>query len=149
MGKLSGVAMILLMFNIIGYLLVSVQVAMGYATSNPFLSQETIIGRLYVPTQDINNQTVYLISGTSTVYTDPTNGLPQTTPPSLVQQGITFIDRIFVIFAPLRMLLGILVFPVAFVGYLGLPYALTMLLIAPLTLLYFFGFIDLITGGSN
>ena len=153
MGKLSTVTIILLMINIIGTLLVTAQNDMGYQVENPFIGTDTILGRLYSSQTytDANGveQRTYVISGTSSPYTDASNGLPTSTPTSLLQQGVTFIDRIFVIFAPLRLLVGILVFPVAVLGYLGLYMPIALLFLAPLTLLYFFGFIDLISGGNN
>lgn len=145
MGKLSTIAITLLMMNIIGYLLMNAAIDDGFATGNPYLGSNSILVKIYTPYQDANNNTVYLIGNSSDIY----QSVPTQTPTSLIQQGISFVDRIFVIFTFIKIILGILVFPIALITYMGLPYQLTMLFIAPLTLLYIIGFFDLISGGNN
>lgn len=145
MGKLSTIALTFLFLNIIGYLLMSAAIEDGFATSNPFLGENTMLARLYTPYTDGDGNTVYLIGNSSTLYGD----VPTETPSSLIQQGISFVDRIFVIFGFIKTMLAMLVFPIALVTFIGLPYQLSMLLLAPLTLLYIVGFFDLISGGDN
>lgn len=144
-GKLSSILITLLMINIIGYLLMGVAIAENFAVSNPYSGSNTILGTLYTPYQDMNNETVYLIGNNSGIYDD----VPTQTPSSLIQQGISFVDRIFVIFAFIKTILAILVFPIALLDFMGLPYQLSILFLTPLTLLYIIGFFDLISGGDN
>lgn len=147
MGKLSSIAILILMINIIGYLLMAASIEEGFASTNPFGSSETFLGRLYSPTV-YQNQTVYFLNNSGGPGT-LVGSIPTETPSSLIQQGISFVDRIFVIFSFVKTMLGVLVFPIALFVYLGLPYQLAMLLIPPLTLLYVIGFFDLFSGGSN
>jgi len=145
MGKLSSILMVFVFVNVIGYLLMSAAIEEGFATSNPYVGDDTILGQLYTPYASGDGGTVYLIGNNSAAY----GSVPTGTPGSFIQQGVTFIDRIFVIFDFIKTLLAVLLFPVALVTFMGLPYQLSMLIMAPLTLLYIIGFFDLISGGSN
>lgn len=157
MGKISSIAVTLLMVNIIGYLLMASAIEDGYAASGTlsnFNSSQTFLGTLYAPTtytDEGGSHTVYTLKGTPGTSDDGSliGSVPTQTPSSFIQQGIAFVDRIFVIFTFIRVMLGVLFFPLALATYIGLPYQLAMLLLAPLTLLYIVGFFDLISGGDN
>lgn len=144
-GKLSSILITLLMINVIGYLLMGVAIAENYASKNPYISSNSMLATLYTPYQDMNNDTVYLIGNSSSIYGE----VPTQTPSSLIQQGISFVDRIFVIFGFIKTILAVLVFPIALLNFMGMPYQLSMLFMTPLTLLYIIGFFDLISGGDN
>lgn len=145
MGKMSSIFLVFLMMNIIGYLLVSAQIEEGYAAGNPYFGPQTILGTLYSPYQDQGNNTVYLAGNSSELF----GSVPQNPPLSFVQNLGQFIDRIFVIFAFIRVALAVMLFPIALITFMGLPYQISLLLITPLSGLYIFGFFDLISGGDN
>jgi hypothetical protein len=135
------------MINIIGYLLMAAAIEEGFSTSNPFGSSETFLGRLYTPTTYGDN-TIFVLNATGGQGT-VVGSVPTETPTSLIQAGISFVDRIFVMFGFIKTILAVLVFPVALFTYLGLPYQIAMLFIAPLTFLYIIGLFDLLSGGNN
>lgn len=149
MGKLSSVFTILLMFNIIGFLLMSAAIEEGFSTSNNFIDRDSLLVQLYSPvtfTDASGEHTVYFSGNSSTLY----NAVPQQPTTSFIENVGQFIDRIFVLFAPLRILIGILVFPVALIAYMGiLPWQLSQLVLVPLFSLYILGFLDLLSGGDN
>lgn len=145
MGKLSSILLTFLMMNIIGYLLMAAAMEEGFAAGNPYVGSQTILGTLYTPYTDAGGNTVYLAGNSSAMF----GSVPQQPPTSFIQNVGQFIDRIFVIFDFIRVMLAVLLFPIAMITFMGLPYQITMLFIAPLTALYIIGFFDLISGGDN
>lgn len=149
MGKLSSTFTILLMFNIIGFILMSAALEEGFAASNPFVDQDSLLVSLYSPVSFTDSQgthTVYFSGNNSQLY----GAIPQQPPTSFIENVGQFIDRIFVLFAPLRILIGILVFPIALITYLGIiPWQISQLVLVPLFTIYLLGFLDLLSGGDN
>lgn len=156
MGKISSILIIFVFINIIGYLLMSAALEDGFGTQGQlaqFNSSQTFLGTIYAPlsyTDSTGTHTTFVLAGTPGGNDNTIVGsVPTQTPEGFIQQNITFVDRIFAMFAFIRVIIGILLFPIALSAYIGLPYQLTMLFIAPLTLLYIVGFFDLLSGGSN
>jgi hypothetical protein len=142
MGKISAVAMILLMVNIVGYIVFADFVP---NSQNPYITNNVMLTTLYSPVQSPDGGTVYLPGNSSAI----TQTIPTTLPERFIANAATFIDRIFVVFDFVRLMLAVLAFPIALVSFMGLPWQMSMLLFPPLTLLYIIGFIDLFGGGDN
>ena len=146
MGKLSGIFIFLLMVNIIGYILMSGMVEAGIADDNMYVSDNSMLTTLYSPATTGVNDTVYILDNETSALI---LGVPTSTPTSLIQQGLTFVDRIFVLFDFVRVMLGVLLFPIALISFMGIPWQLSMMLFPALTALYALGMIDLLSGGSS
>lgn len=145
MGKLSATFTLLLMINVVGYILMYGVISEGLASTNMYSGEDSLLLSLYTPKVLSDNSTIFVLDNESNLY----QAVPQQTPSSLIQEGVTFVDRIFVIFGFVQIIIGVLFFPVALVSFMGLPWELSMLLFAPLTLLYVLGLIDLLTGGQS
>jgi len=147
MGKLSSIFLTFLMMNIIGYLLMATAIEEGFATpgSNVYANSQTLLGTLYSPYTDASGNTVYLAGNNSELF----GSVPQNPPQNFITSVGQFIDRIFVIFDFVRIMLAVLLFPIALITFMGIPYQITLLFITPLTALYIIGFFDLISGGDN
>lgn len=157
MGKLSSILTVFMFINIIGYLLMAAAIEEGFRSEEAlgdFSGSQSFLGSLYTPvsyTDETGQHTIFVPRGTPGVTDNSTivGSIPQQTPSSLIQAGISFVDRIFVVFGFIRVVLGVLLFPVALATYIGLPYQIAMLFIVPLLILYLIGFMDLISGGNN
>lgn len=142
MGKLSSIFLILMMVNVVGYIVFADYVA---TAENPYIANSVILNTLYEPVVSPDGGTVYLPTQDSQLGAS----IPDAPPESFIESAGAFIDRIFTVFDFLRAILAVLAFPVALVGFMGLPWQLSMLTIVPLTVIYVFGFIDLLGGGDN
>lgn len=145
MGKVSGIFILLLMINIIGYILMSGMVDEGVAEGNPYVTSNTLLVKFYTPVADGSGETVYVLDNRSGLYTN----VPQNTPSSLIQEGISFVDRIFILFGFIQVILGVILFPIALISFMGLPWQLSMMFFPPLMALYILGIIDLVSGGDS
>lgn len=145
MGKLSSIFVFMLMINIVGYIMLSGMVEEGVASGNSYLTENTLLVKFYTPVLDGDGQTVYMLSNQSALYTN----VPQNTPSSLIEEGITFVDRIFVLFGFIQAILGTILFPIALISFMGLPWQMSMLFFLPLMSLYILGIIDLLSGGNS
>lgn len=145
MGKISSIFVLLLMINIVGYVLMTAMVEEGVAAGNPYVADNSLLVKFYTPATTDLNQTIYVLDNGSTLY----QNVPQETPTSLIQQGISFVDRIFILFGFVQVILGVLLFPIALISFMGLPWQLAMIFFTPLTILYILGLIDLFSGGSS
>lgn len=145
MGKISTIFIFLLMINIVGYILMTAMVEEGLAVGNPYVTNNTLLVKFYSPQVLGEGDTIYVLTNDS----DLVVGLPQGTPESFIQEGITFVDRIFILFGFLRTIIGVILFPVALITFMGLPWQLAMLFFTPLMGLYILGIIDLLSGGNS
>ena len=145
MGKISSVLIVFMMVNTIGYILMASAIEDGFAVTNPYLGEGNLLTMLYSPTSGPDGQIIYAIGNNSEVY----SSIPQSPPAYFLQQVGVFIDRIFVVFDFIRIMFAVLLFPVALITFMGLPWQLTQIFLVPLSLIYLIGFIDLISGGSN
>jgi len=142
MGKLSAVAMILLMVNIVGYIVFTDFVP---TSQNPYIQNNVLLTTLYAPVSSPDGGTVYLPTNSSAI----TGTIPQSPPERFIANTGAFIDRIFVVFDFVRLMIGIVAFPVALISFMGIPWQLATIFFPPLMLLYVIGFIDLFGGGDN
>lgn len=145
MGKISAVFILLLMIDIVGYILMTSAVDEGLAAGNPYITQNSLLTTFYSQTTLGSGEVVYVLDNESALYTN----VPQETPSSLIQEGISFVDRIFILFGWVKALLGVILFPIALISFMGLAWQLSMLFFLPLMGLYIIGFIDLLSGGNN
>lgn len=143
-SKLSALFIFFLMVNIVGYILMAGAVDDGLAAGNPYVSANSLLTTFY-SSATVDGETVYVLDNSSALFSN----VPQETPSSFIQEGISFVDRIFIMFGFIKVLLGVVLFPIALISFLGLPWQLSMLLFPPLATLYLFGLIDLISGGSS
>lgn len=144
MGKISTIFVFLLMINIVGYILMSGMVEEGLAEGNPYVTTNTLLTKFYTPVNQSGN-VVYVLNNESGLY----GNVPQETPSSLIQEGISFVDRIFILFGFVKTILGVILFPIALLSFMGLPWQLSMLVFPPLMALYILGIIDLLSGGDS
>lgn len=145
MGKLSSVFVFLLMINIVGFILMSAQVELGLAANNPYISENSLLTTFYSPVEDGDGNTQYVVGNGSALY----GAIPQEPPESFFDSVGQFIDRIMVMFGFVRVMLGVALFPIALISFMGLPWQLSMLIFPPLMALYMIGFMDLFGGGDN
>ena len=143
-SKLSAIFIFFLMVNIIGYILMTSAIDEGLADNNPYIAANSMLTTFYSSAVS-DNQTIYILDNNSALFTS----VPQETPSSFIQENISFVDRIFILFGFLKTILGVVLFPMALISFLGLPWQLSMMFFPPLVTLYIFGIIDLITGGSS
>jgi hypothetical protein len=109
-----------------------------------------LLVKLYTPvavpeTEGTQAGMTYVVGEDSPLYMS----IPQSTPSSFIQQGISFVDRVFALFGFIQVLVGVLLFPAALLSFMGLPWQILTLLIPALTGLYVFGLIDIISGGDS
>lgn len=142
MGKVSSIIIALLMVNIIGFLLMSEYVP---NSENVYIQENSLLQKLYTPMEDGDGNTLFVVGEGSELY----GSVPQEPPESFIENVGQFIDRIFILFDFIRVILGVLVFPIALISFLGIPWQLSMLLFPPLTLLYVLGLIDIFSGGNS
>jgi len=145
MGKISSIFVLLLMINIVGYVLMNGMVEEGLADGNPYVTSNSLLVKFYTPVADGDGNTVYLVNNESGLY----EKVPQNTPSSLIQEGLTFVDRIFILFGFIQTILGVILFPIALISFMGLPWQMSMLFFPPLMALYILGIIDLLSGGDS
>lgn len=145
MGKLSGIFVFLLMINVVGYILMSGMVEEGVAEGNPYVTDNSLLVKFYTPVADGSGNIVYLLNNQSGLY----GQVPQNTPSSLIQEGVTFVDRIFILFGFIQTLLGVILFPIALISFMGLPWQMSMMFFPSLMALYILGIIDLLSGGES
>lgn len=144
MGKISSIFVLLLMFNIVGYILMGAMIAEGMATGNAYAGPNSLLESFYTPLNQSGNA-IYVLSNESALF----ENVPQQTPSSFIQQGISFVDRIFILFGFVQTILGVILFPIALLSFMGLPWEMTMLIFGPLMGLYILGIIDLLSGGDS
>ncbi|MBR9702740.1 hypothetical protein GOV10_01770 [Candidatus Woesearchaeota archaeon] len=143
-SKLSAIFIFFLVVNIIGYILMTSAVDEGLADNNPYIADNSMLKTFYSSSVS-DNQTIYILDNNSALFV----AVPQETPSSFIQENISFVDRIFILFGFLKTILGVVLFPIALISFLGLPWQLSMMFFPPLITLYIFGIIDLITGGNS
>lgn len=148
-GKISVIFVTLLMINIVGYLLMNSMVAEGIAEANPYVTENTLLVKFFSPVEVAaaggGTNTIYMMDNNSALF----GSVPLEPPESFLSGVGDFIDRIFVLFGFLRTILGVVLFPVALVSFMGLPWQLAMLFFPPLMVLYILGLIDLFSGGDS
>jgi len=145
MGKLSSVFILLLMINIVGFILMGGMIEEGLASGNPYITENSLLVKLYSPANTDDGGTTYILNNESALYSN----VPQQTPSSFLQEGLSFVDRIFILFGFVQTILGVLLFPIALISFLGIPSQLATLLFPPLVALYILGIIDLFSGGNS
>lgn len=146
MGKMSASFIWLLSINIIGFILMTAMVEDGLATGNSFEADNSLLTTFFTPSVDLeSNDTFYILDNTSALF----GSIPQQPPESFIENFGQFIDRIFILFDFVRILLGVVLFPILLISFLGLPWQLSMMFFPPLIAMYLFGFMDLFSGGDN
>jgi len=143
-SKLSAIFIFFLVVNIIGYILMTSAVEEGLADSNPFIADNAMLTTFYSNSTS-GGHTIYMLDNNSELL----RNVPTETPSSFIQENVSFVDRIFILFGFLKVILGVVLFPIAMISFLGLPWQLSMMFFPPLTTLYIFGIIDLLTGGNS
>lgn len=141
-GKISGILILLLMINIIGYIEFTDFVS---DSQNPYITNNLLITTLFDPYISPDGGTVYLPGEDSALGAS----IPRTPSESFIEAVGGFIDRIFALFEFIRTMVAVLSMPIVLISFLGLPWQLAMLLFPPLATLYAIGFIDLLGGGDN
>lgn len=149
MGKISGIFVFLLMINIIGYVLTAgaIQDGVAFSACGTFDDDSTLLKKFYsskVLVED--NSTVYFLENESVL----AGAVPQNTPDSFTTEGISFVDRIFILFGFVQIIFSVILFPLYFMSFtMCFPPIISMLLFLPLMALYLLGLIDLLSGGSS
>lgn len=148
MGKLSHLTMILLFISIVGF----IYFTDAAVEQNPFITENAVLAKLYTP----SSANLTLIPGapmsTYRVGEDSllAQSIPTEPPDNFIESAAQFIDRIFVLFAFIRVMLAFLFVPAAlFSTALALPWELTLLLGVPISTLYVIAIIDLFGGGDQ
>jgi hypothetical protein len=148
MGKTSGLVILLLMVNLIGYISMNDYVTAypdtAGSNSTALTANNPLLG-LYSSSTQPDGTVQYGLTNDSTLYYNT-----PTEPPEGFFSGVfTFIDRIFIVFDWVRAIIAIALFPITLLTMLGLPWQLAMLLGLPLGTLYIFGIIDIFSSGGT
>lgn len=148
MGKLSYITIFLLMVNIIGF----IYLTDASVESNPYVSSNSVLSRLYTPPEGSaapapgEVTTTYTLGESSSI----AGSIPTEPPDNFIESTAQFIDRIFILFDFVRVILAFLFVPAALFSFaLALPWELTMLLGLPIATLYVIGIIDVYGGGDS
>jgi len=149
MAKLSSNFMFLLTINIIGFILMSAIVDEGLATDNNYAQENSLLEKFMTPKTVLDtdgvNRSTYVLDNSSNMFI----AIPQQPPESFIENFGQFIDRIFIMFDFVRIMLGVLLFPILLMSFMGLPWQLSLMFFPPLIAMYMFGFMDLFSGGDN
>lgn len=148
MGKLSHLTILLLMINIVGFIFMTD----AAVENNPYISENSVLSSLYTPpaTSDAPEPgqvtTTYTLGESSTI----AGSIPTEPPDNFIENAAQFIDRIFILFDFVRVILAFLFVPAALFSFaLALPWELTMLLGIPIGTLYVIAIIDIFGGGDS